>query len=282
MAAVAVERVGGVLRATFRVPEGTEVPVWWRATVARYASESGATIPAEVEAAWLCEAAAVTDRLIDPALARSVPPSAGVKLPARVFGARGSLTRGEVSALTTVAGRTWAEVRAAAVADPASASAEVLREVTRVEMMLAQVSIMREVVSGARSRAVTVGTAAGELFTVLAVGSVIVLGIALDEYFDAVRNADALRSAADERVARARIAQAAQDFRARLEALRTTGTMPPPSALETAAAADVQRRAQSEWDNFWRGAAGAAQGIGKGAIFAAVAALLLLGGSSRR
>lgn len=280
-APVAVERVGGVTSVGFRVPEGTDAPVWWRSQVNRYASEPGATVPAEVEAAWLLETASVCDRIIDPGLARSVPPSAGVKLPPRVFGRRGSVPRPEVDALTTVNGRPWAEVRAEVLAATTSASPEVLRRLGQVEMMLAEISIMRDVVSGARARVVPSGNAAGEFFTVLAVGSVIVAAVALDEYFDAVRSAEALRAAADERAARARIAQAGQDYRARLEALRTSGTMPPPSATETAVAADVQRRAASEWDNFWRAAQGAAQGAGKGLVLAAVAALLVFGTSRR-
>ena len=280
--AVQAVRSGNVNRVTFAVPEGVEAPVWWRQQVARYASEPGATVPAEVEAAWLLETAGVTDRLIDPALTRTVPPSVGTKLPPRVFGPRGSVTAGERDALTLIGGRPWVEVRDQVTAGTLAPTADQLRELARVEMLLAQVSVMREVASGARSRVLRTGSAGGELFTVLAVGSVIVAAVALDEYFDSVREADALRAAADERVARARIAQAGQDFRARLETWRATGAMPAASATEDAVAADVQRRARSEWDNFWRGAAQAAQGLGKGAMLAALAALLLLGGTSRR
>lgn len=273
----------GVTRVTFGVPEGVEGAVWWRQQVARYGTEPGGTIPAEVEAAWLLECAANCDRLISPGLARTVPLIAGQKLPPRVFGPRGGITAAQRDQVTSVGGRSWAQLAAGRADGTLGASTpDLLNGFERVQMVLAQVSIMREVASGARARVVTAEAAGGELFTALLVGSVIVAAVALDEYFDSVRDANALRAAADERTARARIAQAGQDYRARLEQLAATGTMPPPSATETAVQADVARRAASEWDNFWRGAAGAAQGIGKGALFAAVAALLLLGGSSRR
>lgn len=272
----------GVTRVTFQVPEGVEGAVWWRQQVARYGTEPGPTIPAEVEAAWLLECAANFDRIVSPGLARTVPLIAGQKLPPRVFGPRGAITRAQAAALVARSGRGFGELRAAADAGTLAFSPEHERDLRTLEMALAQVSVMREVASGARARVVTAEAAGGEIFTALLVGSVIVAAVALDEYFDSVRDANALRAAADERTARARIAQAGQDYRARLEQLAVTGTMPPPSATETAVQADVARRAQSEWDNFWRAAAGAAGGLGKGAMLAAVAALLLLGGSSRR
>jgi len=272
----------GVTRVTFGVPEGVEGASWWRQQVARYGTEPGNTIPAEVEAAWLLECAANCDRLISPGLARTVPLIAGQKLPPRVFGARGAITAAQRAQVTDVGGRTWAQL-AAGRADGTlgESTPALLGGFERVQMVLAQVSVMREVASGARARVVT-GAAAGELFTALVVGSVIVAAVCLDEYFDSVRDANALRAAADERTARARIAAAGQDYRTRLEALASTGTMPPPSETERAVQADVARRAQGEWDNFWRAAAGAAGGIGKGAMLAAVAALLVLGGTSRR
>lgn len=280
-APVTVTRTDGVTRVGFSIPEGTDAPTWWRQQVALYSSTPGPTVPAQVEAAWVSEVAAVVDRLVDPGIAPTVPPSVGRVLPARTFGPRGSIRRVgvEVDRWEVLGASRWPELRTAAAAGTLTAAQKV--DFERIQMALAQVSILREVVTGARSRVVTiVERPGGEILTVLLVGSVIVAAVALDEYFDSVRTADALQAAADERTARARIAQAAQDYRTRLDVYRSSGTMPPASATETAVQADVARRANTEWDNFWQGAARAASGVGKAAL--AVAALLLLLGSSKR
>lgn len=279
---VAVERVGSVTRVTFRVPEGMEVAPWYQRTVESYGTLTGPTVSTEVEAAFVTEVAGVIDAIRSPSPARTVPPTVGSSLPVGTFRPRGGITAAQAAAWGTVQGRTWSELVTAADAglmDPA-----LKMEFEAVQMALAQVSILREVVTGVRSRVVApAGTAAGAFWGVLAVGAVIMAGAALDEYFDAIRTADALRAAADERVARARIAQAGEDFRARLAEWRSTGSMAAPSAIESAAAAEVQRRARGEWDGFWQAAGRAVAGAGKGAMLAAggVLLVLLLSGSKR-
>jgi len=279
---VSVERVGSVTRVTFRVPEGAEVGPWYHRTVESYGTAGGATVATETEAAWVTEVAAVIDAIRSPSPTRTVPPTVGSSLPPGTFRPRGGITAAQAAAWGTVQGRTWAELVAAA--DAGLMEPGLKMEFEAVQMALAQVSILREVVTGARARVVApAGTAAGAFWGVLVVGGVIVAAAALDEYFDVVRNTESMRAAADERVARARIAQAGEDFRARLAEWRSTGSMAAPSAIESAAAAEVQRRARSEWEGFWQAAGRAAAGAGKGAMLAAggVLLVLLLSGSKR-
>lgn len=252
---------------TIGVPEGVDVATWWRQQVRLYGEPSPptGTVPTAVltELAFVLEAAGVCDLLADPArigwasgqvvdTRRTVPPQIGQSLPATIFSARPTLPAG--------AAATWNPDA------PGISDADKLRRLA----FLANVSVLRSIVT---APVVPVERAGGEILTALVVGSVIVAGIAFDAYIDRLRTLDQLQVESAERVARARIAQAGQDALSRIAQQRATGTLPPPTPLETAVAGEQAQRARSEWGDFWQGAARAAQ---SGTKLLGVAALALL------
>lgn len=285
MAAIRTQAVAMGEQVTFAVPEGAEVGAWLRAQEGLYGTTTGATIPAQVEVVWALEVAFVVDLLMKPhrlgwnsgALVVERDP-AGDAVVGRVIPRRLFDTGYKVSDPATR--RDWNP----AAPDEAMSAAEREIDHARATMALAQLSILREVVTTVRAREVAARAASAEraggwVGPVILAGSVVTAALAFRAYLQHLQAVEVLESAERERVARARIAQAGQDFAERLAQARATGTMPAPSAVETAVAADVQRRAESEWTNFWQGAERTAKGVSKYllAVLAAGVALKALG-----
>lgn len=279
MAAVGLARAATGMRISFAVPEGQDAAAWYRAQVEAYGAVPAtgvapSRIPTEQEVAWVTEAAFLVDAIHKPHLltladgqptlterfdtvGRTLPPTifrAGVKQRDRALKAEWALTLNEPNL-------------------PAAARA---LEVERRRYALALVGCLREVVTTAGAREVPIERSSAWLGAVV-VGGAVVLAVAFDGYLDHLRDVAQLQSDATERIARARVAQAAQDYAARLAAYNASPThvMPPASPLEVAVAADVQRRATSEWDAFWTGAERTAGKLSKGLMVAAVAAAVV-------
>lgn len=255
-------------RVTFSVPEGQEAQAFYRAEVERYATEAGDMIPAQVEVAWVLETALVVDLLQKPERltwsngALSIARTGGDDVVGRVIPVRLFEAGYKVSNRATRLD--WSPTRP----DLAMSPAERELDHQRATMVLAQISILREVVSTAAAREVAARVAATEraggwVGAAIVAGSVVTAALCFRQYLAHLESVEVIQSASAERVARARIAEAGQDYAARLAQLRATGSMPPPSAVETAVAADVERRAASEWGDFWQGAERTAKGVSR-------------------
>lgn len=255
------------MQVQFAVPEGQDVGAWFRTIVEQYGTTSGPTIPAQTEAAWVAETAMLVDLLCKPhrlgwsggavVIERDATPDViGRVIPGRLFEPGFKVTNPATRF-------DWSPTRPAR--GMSAAAAEIDHQ--KATMALAQLSILREVVTTVSARETArAERAGGWIGPAVAVGSVVLLGFAFKAYLDHLQDVETLQSAERERIARARIAQAGQDFAARLAQLNATGTMPAPSAAETAVAQEVQQRAQTEWSTFWQGAAQTAGKVGTYAL----------------
>lgn len=255
-------------KVTFAVPEGQDVTAWYRAEVERYGTTTGATIPVQTEVAWVLETAMLVDLLQKPERltwaggALSIQRTPGDDVVGRVIPVRLFEAGYKVSSPATRID--WSPTRP----DLAMSAAEREIDHQRATMALAQISVLREVVTTAAARDAATRAAAAErsvgwIGAAIAAGSVVTAALCFRAYLQHLESVETIQSAERERVSRARIAQAGQDYAARLAQLRATGTMPPPSAVETAVATEVQDRARSEWADFWQGAERTAKGVSK-------------------
>lgn len=271
MAAITAE-MGPLPKVRFAVPEGVDVGVWWRQQVELYGSTPGGTVPAQSEVAFACELAFVIDCLQKPerlgvsggavTIDRMQVDGANIvgwTLPPSVFNGR---------RITNPATRfDWSPQRPARGANATLAALD--RE--RQTMALAQLHALRTIVAAAPSNAVTTARASGWVGPALLVGSVLLVGAALQQYTRYRISVEEVRAESETRVRLAQIAQAGQDYTARLAQWRASGTMPAPSEAERAAGTVVRQAADDEWTQFWSGAAKAASGGGK--LLLGVAAL---------
>lgn len=232
-------------------------PSFWDNARAAYAAE-GNTVNVETHGAFLADAAAVVDALVLP----DVITATGALFPQATVAPLPSFFASPSQ--VPVLGRGSAAATLRAMTDAARASGDEERKL-RAEYALAMAGVMRRMDA---DRRVAAPERTGGLVQVVAVAGVIVGVAAVDLYFSHLERVAQIESDRAERLARERIAAASRAFVERLRQRQITGTMPPPSEVETAVLEERTQRARSEWDELARTVAQGAGGLATAAMWA--------------
>lgn len=232
-------------------------PTFWDNARAAYTAEGNA-VNVEAHGAFLADAAAVLD-----ALTGAAPITAtGVLFPQATVAPLPSFFASPTQCPILGRGSDAAGLRA--MVTDARTSADEERK-AQAEYALAMAGVMRRMDG---DRRVAAPERTGGLVQVIAVAGVIVGVAAVDLYFSHLERVAQIESDRAERLARERIAAAARAYTERLRQRAITGTMPPPSEVETAVREERQQRARTEWDELARTVAQGAGGLATAGMWA--------------
>jgi len=256
-----ITRRADVAGLTVGFPGAPGDPTFWDQARASYTAE-GNTVAVETHGAFLADAAAMLDVVAGSALLTET----GATFPHASIAPLPSFFASPT--MVPILGRSSApELMRTMVTDARASNDDERKE--RAEYALALAGVMRRMDGDRRVAPTTERT--GGLVQVIAVAGVIVGVAAVDLYFSHLERVAQIESDRTERLARERIAAAVRAYTERLRQRQITGTMPPPSEVETAVREERQERAWSEWDELQRTIAQGAGGLATAGMWAVAA-----------